>query len=62
MGLFVIHLLGLIYLSGLSVLGLLPESWGLAVLQYSFMPFPGQLLMVCAVALIAFVFRRLLFY
>ena len=61
-GLLVIHLLGLMYLSGLSLFGMLPESWGSAMLQYSLMPLPGQIFMVCAVALIAFVFRRLLFY
>ncbi|PZD71943.1 hypothetical protein C1752_04398 [Acaryochloris thomasi RCC1774] len=61
-GLLVIHLLGLVYLTGLSLFGSLPEGWWSAVLQYSFTPFPGQLLMICAVSLIAFIFRRLLFY
>jgi biotin transport system substrate-specific component len=61
-GLLVIHLLGLVYLSGLSLLGLLPESLWSAIVQYSFTPLLGQLLMVCAVSLIAFTFRRLLFY
>lgn len=61
-GLVVIHSLGLIYLSGLSLFGLLPESWWSAIQQYSITPLPGQLLIICAVSLIAFLFRRLLFY
>lgn len=61
-GLLVIHLLGLIYLSCLALFGLLSGGWWSAVMQYSFTPLPGQLLMVCAVSLVAFIFRRLLFY
>ena len=61
-GLLIIHLLGLVYLSSLSILGVLPESWWSTIQQYSLAPLPGQLLIVCAVALIAFLFRLLLFY
>ncbi|MGF1601097.1 MAG: biotin transporter BioY [Thermosynechococcaceae cyanobacterium] len=62
MGLLVIHVLGLIYLSGLSVFGLLPESWWSTIQQYSIAPLPGQLLIICAVTLISFLLRCLLFY
>jgi biotin transport system substrate-specific component len=62
LGLLVIHLAGLIYLSGLSLFGFLSESWWSTVQQYSLAPLPGQLLIICAVALISFLFRCLLFY
>ncbi len=61
-GLLVIHVLGILYLSGLSLVGLLPESWWSTIQQYSITPLPGQFLIICAVSLIAFIFRRLLFY
>jgi biotin transport system substrate-specific component len=67
-GLLVIHLCGLIYLVGLTYFhpadnpiltwGNLPQM----VLHYSLAPFPGQLVIICAVAIIAFIIRKLLFY
>jgi biotin transport system substrate-specific component len=65
-GLLVVHLCGLIYLVGLSYLG---SSDGLTVgnlpemiNRYSVAPIPGQLIMICVVAAIAFIVRQLLFY
>lgn len=67
-GLLVIHLFGLIYLLGLSLrsssgnslisLHNLPEM----IMNYSVAPLPGQLVIVCAVALIAFLLRYILLY
>lgn len=61
-GLLTIHLVGVVYLTGLSFLKLSSLSWGASIWQFSILPLPGQLIVVCAVALIAFLFRRLLFY
>lgn len=64
-GLGIIHACGLSYLSLASLVGWLETSgtryWEL-VLTYSILPLPGQLVVVCAVAVIAFVMRHLLFY
>ncbi|MGH2413581.1 MAG: biotin transporter BioY [Microcystaceae cyanobacterium] len=64
-GLLIVHLFGLIYLLGLdyfspAVIPLkdLPE----VMMNYSVAPFPGQLVIVCVVAIIAFALRQLLFY
>lgn len=61
-GLLAIHLLGILYLSGLAIFGLLPTGWLSGLLQYSIYPLPGQFLILCAVAFTSFAFRRLLFY
>lgn len=61
-GLACIHTLGLLYLSVLSVLRLTGVNWWGAVLQYSIFPLPGQFIIVCAVAVSAYVLRVLLFY
>lgn len=61
-GLLTIHLVGIVYLTGLSLLSLSSLSWGASIWQFSILPLPGQLIVVCAVALIAFLFRRVLFY
>lgn len=61
-GLSAIHLMGLSYLGLLTLVRSLPESWWLAALQYSIQPLPGQLVLVCLVAVISAVLRRLLFY
>lgn len=64
-GLGIIHACGLVYLSLASLLGWLQTAsasyWEL-LLTYSIHPLPGQLAVVCAVAVIAFVMRHLLFY
>lgn len=64
-GLASIHLIGLSYLmathflklAGTETLPLMP-----AVLRYSVHPLPGQLALVCAVTVLAFLLRRLMFY
>lgn len=61
-GLLTIHFVGVVYLTGLSLLHLSSLGWGASIWQFSILPLPGQLIVVCAVALIAFLFRRLLFY
>ncbi len=61
-GLLAIHLVGLIYLSLLMLVRSVQESWWSAVLQYSIQPLPGQLVLVCLVAVISAILRRLLFY
>lgn len=61
-GLLTIHLFGIVYLTGLSLSQLSSFSWGTSIWQFSILPLPGQLIVMCAVALIAFVLRRILFY
>jgi len=60
-GLVIIHLCGIVYLLGLSWFKE-TINWGEAISQYSLAPLPGQLAIVCAVAVISFVLRHLLFY
>lgn len=64
-GLGLIHGCGLVYLTIAWLAGWLAIAqaslWQL-VWTYSLAPLPGQLIMVCAVSVIAFVLRRLLFY
>lgn len=67
-GLLVIHVCGLFYLLGLSsfnspanptfALANLPTL----ILNYSITPLPGQLVIVCVVAIVSFALRQLLFY
>ena len=67
-GLVLIHLFGLLYLSGLSFFtpaaqsSFPPEQLLEAMKFYSLDPLGGQLLVLCAVAVIAFFLRKLLFY
>jgi biotin transport system substrate-specific component len=61
-GLFAIHSAGLVYLSILSVLRVTTVNWWDSVLQYSIYPLPGQFIIVCTVAVLAYVMRVLLFY
>jgi biotin transport system substrate-specific component len=62
--LFVVHLLGILYIIGLSYFS--QSSYEASpfqlIMQYSIFPLPGQLIIICAVAVIAFVLRRVLFY
>lgn len=63
-GLLIIHFTGIIYLTGVYYtvgLGARINSLFQAISIYSFHPFPGQLAVVCAVSLIAFVMRKLMF-
>ena len=61
-GLLAIHVTGLLYLSALLMLQRQSSVLWSSVWQYSLMPLPGQLIILCAVALIAFLLRRVLFY
>ncbi|MEM8777811.1 MAG: biotin transporter BioY [Cyanobacteria bacterium P01_G01_bin.49] len=64
-GLLVIHLCGLIYLVGLSFFNPVSIPSGSLIdmiFNYSVNPLPGQLVIVCTMALIAFVLRHVLFY
>ncbi|MEM8828832.1 MAG: biotin transporter BioY [Cyanobacteria bacterium P01_G01_bin.19] len=63
-GLAVIHIVGLIYLIGTYFLVGLENnisSLGEAILVYSLQPLPGQIAVVCAISLIAFVMRKVMF-
>jgi biotin transport system substrate-specific component len=60
-GLLAIHTTGIAYLAVLSGLRLLPDWWG-AIGQYSLQQLPGQIGVVCAVTVVAFLFRRMMFY
>jgi biotin transport system substrate-specific component len=62
-GLFTVHAIGLIYL---IVTHFLPPTRTTPlfdeILKYSVYPLPGQLAVVCAIAVLSFVLRRLMFY
>jgi biotin transport system substrate-specific component len=64
-GLGIIHGCGLLYLAIASFGGWLEQisfpAWG-EILAYSLSPLPGQLIMVCAVSVVARLLRQLLFY
>ncbi len=65
LGLLAIHVLGLVYLVGLSLLKPQEYPWAdfmSSFFQYSLLPLPGQLVIICVVALIAYSLRLLLFY
>jgi biotin transport system substrate-specific component len=63
-GLATIHLTGIVYLFVLDKLKVLSSdlSWLEAVSKYSIAPLPGQLILLCAVTLITFGVRKLIFY
>jgi biotin transport system substrate-specific component len=63
-GLLTIHTVGIFYLFLLDKLNALPDNmpWLEAVSKYSLVPFPGQLILLCAVSSIAFGVRKLIFY
>lgn len=64
-GLLVIHLCGLVYLTGLSYLSpttVSPSSLPELIMNYSVTPLPSQLVVICVVAMVAFILRQLLFY
>lgn len=63
-GLIVIHLIGIIYLTVMyytTGLGAEINSLIQAIAIYSIHPLPGQLAVVCAVSLVAFVMRKMMF-
>ena len=63
-GLLVVHLIGLLYLIGMYFVTGLGENinslWE-GILIYSLQPLPGQIAVVCAVSLIAFAMRKVMF-
>jgi biotin transport system substrate-specific component len=64
-GLLTIHLYGIGYLIIFHALNLAaPEDLSLlqAIMKYSISPLPGQLVVVCAVTVLAFALRQLMFY
>ncbi|MBR8831053.1 MAG: hypothetical protein N5P05_003758 [Chroococcopsis gigantea SAG 12.99] len=67
-GLLIIHLCGLLYLLALCFINWQHSSKGFltelsnSVMNYSIIPFPGQLVVVFTIVIIAFSFRKLLFY
>ncbi|OKH16876.1 biotin transporter BioY [[Limnothrix rosea] IAM M-220] len=64
-GLLVVHLSGVLYLTGMAWLErLAPENitLGGAIALYTLQPFAGQLVLVCGVAFMAYCIRRILFY
>lgn len=64
-GLLIIHGCGLIYLLGLWFLNpseLPSDNLFDLIINYSVEPIPGQLVVVCVVAVIAFILRHILFY
>lgn len=64
-GLGIIHGCGLLYLAIASLGGWLNQvsfpAW-VEIWAFSLAPLPGQLIMVCAVSVLAYLLRRLLFY
>ncbi len=61
-GLGAIHIVGLLYLTVLSLFRIASANWWEAVLRYSIYPLPGQFIIVCTVAAVAYLMRILLFY
>ena len=65
-GLFSIHLTGILYMAASYSLGLVNTSTGLplqqSLMKYSLYPLPGQFAIVCAVTVVAFTLRHLMFY
>jgi Uncharacterized conserved protein len=64
-GLLTVHLYGVVYLIIFHILNWkVIGGWPLiqAILKYSIYPLPGQLVEVCAVTVLAFALRQLMFY
>lgn len=62
-GLLSIHLTGLLYLGGLRLLGVVNSvNFLQLLLKFSVEALPGQFAVVCAVTILAYGLRRLLFY
>lgn len=61
-GLVAIHLTGLIYLFFVSLIYPLGQPWWQAAFQYSVQPLLGQLVIVCAIAVLSTILRRIMFY
>ncbi len=64
-GLFTVHVCGIIYLALGYIFqwkGTEAQTLMQAILKYSWYALPGQLIVVCAVTVIAFILRHLMFY
>lgn len=64
-GLLIIHICGISYLvisHSLRLKGTETITLAQAILRYSWLALPGQLSVVCAVALLAYALRRIMFY
>jgi biotin transport system substrate-specific component len=61
-GLLAIHVVGLVYFTLLFILRLTAEGWWTSVLRYSIYPLPGQFIVVCLAAVLAYLLRIVLFY
>lgn len=65
-GLLSIHVTGMIYMAATYGLGLVNMRTGLplqqSLMKYSLYPLPGQFAIVCAVTVVAFTLRHLMFY
>lgn len=66
LGLIIIHTVGIMYLVGLHYFHLvileITRPLLPAIFEYSWQPLPSQLALVCAVAVVAYGFRSILFY
>jgi len=61
-GLASIHLIGLLYITYLRFSQTLGDNWLQIMSAYSLQPIPSQLALICAVAVLAFSLRQVLFY
>ena len=64
-GLLIIHICGITYLSISYILQLqntVNASLAQVIMQYSWLQLPGQLAVVCAVTVIAYILRHIMFY
>lgn len=67
-GLLAIHLVGILYTIGLFLFhsranqAVFPDGLPSALVNYSVLPFPGQLVVACVAVLLAFFLRKVLFY
>jgi biotin transport system substrate-specific component len=62
LGLAAIHAMGIVYLGLLFLFQQLPQGLGTALWQYSILPLPGQLVLVCVVAVLSRFLRFVLLY
>lgn len=66
LGLLVIHTVGIVYVVGLHYFNLIAFDTllplGSTLIEYSWQPLPGQLVLVCAVTVFAYGLRNILFY
>lgn len=64
-GLFAIHSIGIAYLMGLQLFSPLGNGFSAffqGIVKYSIFPLPGQIAIVCAVSVLGFILRQILFY